>query len=145
MLIMLDKHQLQREMCATGASTSTEKGHVLSEEEMEEIWSDIQSMVTPSWMVSVPSNLGSPDHGKLKADQWRALGTIYFPISLIRLWRMNRIEKRSWAEMPRNPRHDHFPSLCRHHRLVTYHINGECRRLLLTHASLSQRHQASVS
>jgi len=59
MLIMLDKRQLQREMRATGASTSTEKGHVLSEEEMEEIWSDIQSMITPSWMVSVLSNLGS--------------------------------------------------------------------------------------
>ena len=92
MLIMLGKRQLQREMRATGASTSTEKGHVLSEEEMEEIWSDIQNIVTPTWMASVPSNLGSPDHGKLKADQWRALGTIYFPISLIRLWRMDQIE-----------------------------------------------------
>ncbi|KIM42233.1 hypothetical protein M413DRAFT_27028, partial [Hebeloma cylindrosporum] len=25
-------------------------------------------------------------HGKLKADQWRTLGTTYLPISLIRLW-----------------------------------------------------------
>lgn len=43
-------------------------------------------MITPSWLTSVPTNLGEPSHGKLKADQWRTLGTTYLPISLIRLW-----------------------------------------------------------
>jgi hypothetical protein len=43
-------------------------------------------MVTPSWLTSVPTNLGSASHGKLKADQWRVLGTTYLPISLVRLW-----------------------------------------------------------
>jgi len=43
-------------------------------------------MTTPSWLTSVPSNLGQPSHGKLKADQWRTLGTIYLPVSLICLW-----------------------------------------------------------
>jgi len=43
-------------------------------------------MVTPSWITSVPANLGSPSHGKVKADQWRVLGTTHLPISLIRLW-----------------------------------------------------------
>lgn len=43
-------------------------------------------MITPSWLTSVPTNLGEPKHGKLKADQWRTLGTTYLPISLIRLW-----------------------------------------------------------
>ena len=37
-------------------------------------------------MTSVPANLGSANHGKLKADQYRALGTAYLPISLVRLW-----------------------------------------------------------
>ena len=43
-------------------------------------------MITPSWLTSVPTNLGKAKHGKLKADQWRTLGTTYLPISLIRLW-----------------------------------------------------------
>jgi hypothetical protein len=62
---------------------------------MEQIHSDIASMVTPSWLTSVPSKLGSASHGKLKADQWRVLGSVYLPISLIRLW---------WSAEPGNAR-----------------------------------------
>jgi len=43
-------------------------------------------MITPSWLTSVPTNLGEPSHGKLKADQWRTLSSTYLPISLICLW-----------------------------------------------------------
>ena len=43
-------------------------------------------LLSPTWMTSVPSNLGEATHGKLKADQWHALGTTYLPLSLIRLW-----------------------------------------------------------
>jgi hypothetical protein len=53
---------------------------------MTELHSDIEQMVTPSWLTSVPANLGQPSHGKLKSDQWRTLGTTYLPITLIRLW-----------------------------------------------------------
>jgi len=53
---------------------------------MASIWSDIRALSTLSWMTSVPSDLGDAAHGKLKADQWRALGTTYLPLSLIRLW-----------------------------------------------------------
>jgi len=53
---------------------------------MQQLHSDIEDMVTPSWLTSVPANLGSPSHGKLKADQWRVLGTTYLPISLVKLW-----------------------------------------------------------
>ncbi|KDR79752.1 hypothetical protein GALMADRAFT_62004 [Galerina marginata CBS 339.88] len=63
--------------------------------EMAQIRADIKSMVTPSWLTSVPSQLGSASHGKLKADQWRVLGSVYLPISLIRLW---------WLVQPENPR-----------------------------------------
>lgn len=53
---------------------------------MDEIHLDIKNMTTPSWMTSVPYNLGSASHGKLKADQYRVLGLTYIPISLVRLW-----------------------------------------------------------
>ncbi|PPQ82520.1 hypothetical protein CVT24_006403 [Panaeolus cyanescens] len=62
-------------------------GFVLTPQEMKEIQKDIQNMITPSWLTSVPVNLGSASHGKLKADQWRVLGATYIPITLIRLWR----------------------------------------------------------
>lgn len=53
---------------------------------MEQIHADIESTVTPSWLTSVPAKLGSASHGKLKADQWRVLGAVFFPITLMRLW-----------------------------------------------------------
>ena len=70
----------------TGAETSTQRGHVLSSEDMAEIWADLETILTPTWMMSVPHNLGNPAHGKLKADQWRTLGTVHLPLSLICLW-----------------------------------------------------------
>ena len=53
---------------------------------MEAIRSDIQAILTPSWVTSVPSHLGSASQGKLKADQWRILGSIHLPLTLINLW-----------------------------------------------------------
>lgn len=49
---------------------------------MEELLLDIEDMVKPSWVTSVPTRTT----GKMKADQWRILGSIYLPSSLIRLW-----------------------------------------------------------
>ncbi len=62
------------------------KGSFLTLKDVDEIRSDIERMSTPSWLTSVPHNLGEASHGKLKSDQWRALGTTYLPISLIRMW-----------------------------------------------------------
>jgi hypothetical protein len=59
---------------------------------MELIWSDIRLLLTPTWMTSVPSNLGEASHGKLKADQWRVLGTTHLPLALIRLWGLGNTE-----------------------------------------------------
>ena len=61
-------------------------GAILTAQEIAKIRSDIENMNTPSWLTSVPMNLGEPSHGKLKADQWRTLGTTYLPVSLIQLW-----------------------------------------------------------
>ena len=62
------------------------QGAVFTPEEMSELHSDIKHMYTPSWLTSVPTNLGKPSHGKLKADQWCTLGTTYLPVLLICLW-----------------------------------------------------------
>ncbi|KIJ48287.1 hypothetical protein M422DRAFT_248093 [Sphaerobolus stellatus SS14] len=51
-----------------------------------EIRKDIARTVIPTWMNSVPQNFGSKRHGKLKADEWRTMITVYLPITLGRLW-----------------------------------------------------------
>ncbi|KAF5328352.1 hypothetical protein D9619_013346 [Psilocybe cf. subviscida] len=62
------------------------KGSIVTRDEVREIRADIVQMCTPSWLASVPCDLGEARHGKLKADQWRVLGTVYLPVSLMRLW-----------------------------------------------------------
>ncbi|KAF7335223.1 hypothetical protein MSAN_02355600 [Mycena sanguinolenta] len=60
---------------------------LFTQAEKEALWSDLATMVKPSWMTSVPSQVGGESSdGKLKSDQWRTLGTKYLPITLIRLW-----------------------------------------------------------
>lgn len=40
----------------------------------------------PTWITRPPTNLGEKSHGKLKADQWWTLFTIFLPIVLPELW-----------------------------------------------------------
>ncbi|KAI0691534.1 hypothetical protein C8T65DRAFT_522840, partial [Cerioporus squamosus] len=47
---------------------------------------DIRGVFLPSWLEKPPSNLGEAKHGKLKADHWRTLCTVFMVITLIRLW-----------------------------------------------------------
>jgi len=42
--------------------------------------------VTPAWISSVPNKVGASGIGKIKADQWRTLGTLHFPVSLAVVW-----------------------------------------------------------
>ncbi|KJA22210.1 hypothetical protein HYPSUDRAFT_139516, partial [Hypholoma sublateritium FD-334 SS-4] len=44
----------------------------------------INDMDTPSWLPSVPRNYGFAAAGVLKADEWRTLSTVYFPIALVK-------------------------------------------------------------
>jgi hypothetical protein len=53
---------------------------------MSRIREVIRDMATPSWLLSVPHNFGDAAAGTLKADEWRAITTIYLPIALISLW-----------------------------------------------------------
>jgi hypothetical protein len=82
----IHQRKAQHEHRESGAATATTHGHVLTPKEMEGIWSDLRAMATPSWLSSVPKDIGSGNHGKPKADQWRVLGTTYLPVSLVRLW-----------------------------------------------------------
>ncbi|OSC99340.1 hypothetical protein PYCCODRAFT_1479872 [Trametes coccinea BRFM310] len=53
---------------------------------LHELRQDIVSTLLPSWMEKAPRNFGTAAHGKLKADQWRTLGTVNLAITLVRLW-----------------------------------------------------------
>ena len=77
---------LQHEDRSIEAETDTNLGHVFSPQDITTIRDNISRTVTPSWLTSIPSNLGAAAHGKLKADQWRVLGSVYLPLSLIALW-----------------------------------------------------------
>ena len=43
-------------------------------------------MELPSWLNAAPAAFGTTQHGKLSADQWRTVGTLNLPITLIRRW-----------------------------------------------------------
>jgi hypothetical protein len=60
-------------------------GSVFTTEEMEALWNDLENIVKPTWVTSVPTTLSSAGP-KLKSDQWRTVGSLYLPITLIRLW-----------------------------------------------------------
>ncbi|KAJ7127457.1 hypothetical protein C8R43DRAFT_1090260 [Mycena crocata] len=46
----------------------------------------LANVVIPAWIDRPPVNLGEKAHGKLKADNWLVLFTIFFPLILPELW-----------------------------------------------------------
>ncbi|KAJ7088184.1 hypothetical protein C8R44DRAFT_649677 [Mycena epipterygia] len=50
------------------------------------IHAGLASVVIPSWIDRPPVNLGEKSHGKLKADNWFVLFTIFFPLIIPELW-----------------------------------------------------------
>ncbi len=52
---------------------------------LTQIREDICSTQRPDWQAHLPDNFGCPEHGKLKADQWRTALEFDIPISLIRI------------------------------------------------------------
>ncbi|KAJ8514537.1 hypothetical protein ONZ45_g7942 [Pleurotus djamor] len=60
-------------------------GSLLTAAQLIALQNDVLYTVTPSWVPSVPKNLG--EHGsKLRADEWRIIGSLYLPLTLTRLW-----------------------------------------------------------
>ncbi|VDB89659.1 unnamed protein product [Peniophora sp. CBMAI 1063] len=59
---------------------------ILDNEELESIWPFTTRIFLPSWMDRGPRHFGKPGQGTLKADNWRTIGTVLLPLSLILLW-----------------------------------------------------------
>ncbi|TEB38597.1 hypothetical protein FA13DRAFT_1620063 [Coprinellus micaceus] len=59
---------------------------MLFTDDLKCIQSDIKKTLRPSNAPTPPSNFGSPSHGKLKADEWRACIEFDLPVSLAKLW-----------------------------------------------------------
>lgn len=55
-------------------------------EVMKRVRQVIKETDTPSWLPSVPKNFGDAAAGTPKADEWRTMTTVYFPIALISMW-----------------------------------------------------------
>ena len=59
---------------------------VLGKDVMEAVWDDMKHMKLPMWIYPAPPNWRTVERGKLSADQWRLVCTVYLPITLIHLW-----------------------------------------------------------
>ena len=63
---------------------------------MSRIRSGLAAVTIPSWLEQPPTNLSEKQHGKLKADTWRILFTVFLPLILLELWHdASTLESRS--------------------------------------------------
>ncbi|KAJ2911519.1 hypothetical protein MD484_g8896, partial [Candolleomyces efflorescens] len=67
---------------------------VFSPIEMAAIHKCLSKMVVPSWVARPPTNLGEASHGKLKADEWLILFTVFLPAVIPEIWLANDGSKR---------------------------------------------------
>jgi hypothetical protein len=58
----------------------------VTKSELEKLQKDIKATNRPGYCQGPPLNLGSPGHGKLKADQWRTCIEFDIPVSVAQLW-----------------------------------------------------------
>lgn len=72
--------------CTGGSTPGLCHGKVFTKKEIEVLWKDIEALAKLSWIQTPPSALGTPSCGKLKSDQWRIVGSLYLPMTLICLW-----------------------------------------------------------
>lgn len=71
---------------------------VITKQVLLRIREQISKTIRPSWQASLPSNFGSPEHGKLKGDQWRTALEFDIPVSLVQLLADNDSSSRSSIE-----------------------------------------------
>lgn len=60
--------------------------HVFDAHSIALIRAGLAAVVIPAWIDRPPVNLGEKSHGKLKADNWLVLFTIFFPLIIPELW-----------------------------------------------------------
>jgi hypothetical protein len=112
---------------------------ILTEEELNSLRADIENMTRPSWLTGVPTNLGESSHGKLKADQWRTLGTIYLPVSLVRLWHKSSGDDERSARCKQLLFGNPFADLCNCHCLPSHYLIPLVPDLYLRHMKAYHR------
>lgn len=81
----------------SAAWSSAPSTTILDQSVLSEVWKDMARTTLPSWVARAPHNLGSPGHGKLKADQWRTACLINLTITLCRLWGSDGASERDAA------------------------------------------------
>ncbi|EKM75724.1 hypothetical protein AGABI1DRAFT_102734 [Agaricus bisporus var. burnettii JB137-S8] len=87
-------------------------------EALSRICSCIASAVIPSWIDRPPANLGEKSHGKLKADNWLTLFTIFFPLIIPEVWHTSKA-----------PRHKKL--------LANFHDLVACTHIVVSHSASS--------
>jgi hypothetical protein len=65
---------------------STSYPETFNKELLSRVRSGLAAVTVPSWVERPPTNLGEKRHGKLKADTWRILFTVFLPLILPELW-----------------------------------------------------------
>jgi len=63
---------------------------IFGPEALSKIHECIAGANIPTWIARPPRNLGEKSHGKLKADQWLTLFTIFLPLILPEIWLASR-------------------------------------------------------
>lgn len=58
-------------------------GGIIGGDLLKKIHEAAREMILPSWFTKLPRNFGT---ATLKADQWRAIATLYVPLVLIKEW-----------------------------------------------------------
>lgn len=59
---------------------------VFNEESLSKIRDCLFNAAIPTWLARPPTNLGEKSHGKLKADQWLVLFSVFLPLVLPEIW-----------------------------------------------------------
>ncbi|KIK18256.1 hypothetical protein PISMIDRAFT_14501 [Pisolithus microcarpus 441] len=112
----------------SAAWSSAPSTTILDQSVLSEVWKDMARTTLLSWVARAPHNLGSPGHGKLKADQWRTACLINLTIMLCRLWGSDGASERD-AVLLRN-----YLSLVTAVRWATTHSTSD------QHAEIVEKH-----
>jgi len=67
-------------------SDSLQSACIFGNSLLSQIHHGLANIIIPSWVDHPPTNFSSKTHGKLKADHWLTLFTIFFPLILPEIW-----------------------------------------------------------
>jgi hypothetical protein len=73
-----------------GYGTASKANCIFDAASLSKIRACISDTVIPSWIERPPTNLGEKSHGKLKANHWMTLFTIFFPLILPEIWHSSK-------------------------------------------------------